>query len=71
MTGFDEYGCGDRVYEDLRRNLIGDLVRNCQERVASDDHVFGPGARCRKKRNALAFAYLFAAFAFVPRLAGC
>jgi hypothetical protein len=29
VTGFDEYGCGDRIYEHLRRNLIGNLVRNC------------------------------------------
>src|SRR5438034_3056436 len=56
MTGFDEYGCGDRIYEHLRRNLIGNLVRNCQERVVSNDHIFCPRTLCWKERNTLAFA---------------
>jgi hypothetical protein len=56
MTGFDEYGCSDRIYEHLRRNLIGNLVRNSQERVVSNDHIFSPSTRCWKKRNTLAFA---------------
>jgi hypothetical protein len=56
MAGFDEYGRGDRIYEHLRRNPIGNLVRNCQEGVVSSDHIFSPGHRRGKKRNTLAFA---------------
>src|SRR6267378_7459690 len=56
MTGFDEYGCGDRIDEHLRRNLIGNLVQNGQESVVSNDHIFSPSTRCWKERNTLAFA---------------
>jgi hypothetical protein len=56
MTGFDENGCCDRIYEHLRRNLIGNLVRNWQERVVSNDHVFSPSTICWKERDTLAFA---------------
>src|SRR6476660_9642080 len=56
MTGFDEYGCGDRINEHLRRNLVGNLVRNRQERVVSNRHIFSPSAICWKECNTLAFA---------------
>jgi hypothetical protein len=66
MAGFDEYGCGDRVYEHLRRNLIGNLARNWQERVVSNDHIFCPRTLCGKERYTLAFAKPLRRLAFVP-----
>src|SRR5438445_890515 len=56
ITRFAEDGCCDRIYEHLRRNLIGNLVRNCQEGVVSNDHIFCPSTLCWKERNTLAFA---------------
>jgi hypothetical protein len=44
-----EYGCGDRIYQHLRCNLIGNLIRNWQERVVLNDYAFCPGAHCRKE----------------------
>src|SRR5438067_944603 len=55
MTGFDEYRCGDRIDEHLRRNLIWNLVRNCQERSVSNNYIFSPSTLCWKERNTLAF----------------
>jgi hypothetical protein len=51
-----EYGCGDRIYQHLRCNLIGNLIRNWQERVVLNDYTFCPGAHCRKECETLPFA---------------
>jgi len=40
VTGLDENGGGDCVYEHLRRNLIGNLIWYCQKKFVANDHVF-------------------------------
>ena len=67
MTSFEEYGCGDRIYEHLRRNPIGNRVRNWRESVVSDDCVFCPRPPRRKKCDTLAFTKPLRRFGIVSK----